>query len=331
MAWRACAVRVCLAAFCAGYWPIGAVRPWSIAAWNQHRKSSYIQKDCVWLERLLHLHSKDEILRGLEELQLSYSGAELQTWVRSHDLVAVQEADPLFCRALGDVQPLLRGQDDLDGRGVQVESCSALVLGNARLLCREQAVLSRPLFRRRRCSRDHTVALVERPDGQRLVVCSVHLHVPFWDMTCLPFKRYLQPLRRAVEAAAGVEEGRLQTPCLLLGDFNVDPEHFKELLGVSRFWDQFQIVTPGSRTAHASNPAVRGDFALVTKGLWQGRALGPENFEAFERHAERVFQALRRDGRCSKGPGPRFESALRRTLLNSDHRPLHFSGVLEAA
>ena len=34
------------------------------------------------------------------------------------------------------------------------------------------------------------------------------------------------------------QEGRLQTPCLLLGDFNVDPEHFKELLGVSRFWDQ---------------------------------------------------------------------------------------------
>eukprot|EP00913_Durusdinium_trenchii_P017824 g16749.t1 len=302
------------------------------------------------------------------------------------------EADPLFCEALGQFL-VLRGENDRDGRGVEVESCSALILHNAKCLRTESAILSAPSLgrRTRRASRDHLVTLLERPAGrepaepaepaERLVVCSVHLHPPQMFLTKgLTYEKYLDPLRRAIESLAGLNgtenEGvTLQTPCLLLGDFNLDPEHFERLTKGLPFWKQFQMVLPLGETAHHSNPSRRGDFALATGGQWKGRALGDEGFRAFERHARETLEALSGDilqesyvkaeqsckdamkwlrraqrgaqtGHLPELPLEQLSSArvalqrasrslrnprIRRTLLNSDHRPLRFDGTLQQA
>eukprot|EP00435_Cladocopium_sp_Y103_P029711 s2911_g7.t1 len=351
---------------------------WSVAAWNQHRKSSYYQKDCVWMSQLLQQgHSQKDIMAAIDRLQVYYSPQELQRWVADHDLVAVQEADPSFLGALGDPS-IIRGADDRDGRGIQVESCTALILPKAHCVRRENAVLQ---FRVRKgtVSRDHSIALVEdgkEGKGQRLVVCSLHLHPP--DMILQNgghYGQYLEPLRQAVESLAGVEDGLLQTPCLLLGDFNVSPEHFQQLTSAVDFWRQFHVVQPsGGSTAHRSNPCSCGDFALAAGGTWRGRALGSDDFRAFENHAERVVKVLGDDimlDRYKKAeqccqearnwllhlpsdaesqqelPLKQLSNArvalqsairklgrrptLRRTLLNSDHRPLCFDSIVQSA
>lgn len=63
----------------------------------------------------------------------------------------------------------------------------------------------------------------------------------------LTYEKYLDPLRRAIESLAGLNgtenEGvTLQTPCLLLGDFNLDPEHFERLTKGLPFWKQLLVV-----------------------------------------------------------------------------------------
>ena len=80
------------------------------------------------------------------------------------------------------------------------------------------------------------------------MVCSVHLHPPQMFLTKgLTYEKYLDPLRRAIESLAGLNgtenEGvTLQTPCLLLGDFNLDPEHFERLTKGLPFWKQLLVV-----------------------------------------------------------------------------------------
>jgi len=295
--------------------------------------------------------------------------------VADHDIVAVQEADPLFLEALGDAGgSIIHGEDDRDGRGIQVQSCTAIILPKARCLRKESAVLS---FRLRRAlvSRDHSIALVEH-DGQQLVVCSVHLHPPEMISKAMQYTKYLEPLEQAVTSLAGVnKDGKVQTPCLLLGDFNIAPEQFRQMTSMtSGFWGQFQVVQPaGGATAHLSNPCEWGDFALATGGAWQGRALGSDTFHAFETHAARIEKVLAEDilmegykqaeqccqdakewllrspssskskveslehlsharvalQRASRQLGRR--PLLRRTLLNSDHRPLYFNSVMTDA
>ncbi|CAE7703677.1 hypothetical protein AK812_SmicGene39120 [Symbiodinium microadriaticum] len=372
------------------------VQPWKIAAWNQHRKSSYFQKDCVWVSTLQRMgYHKQDIVDAIGDLKVRYSPGELQRWASGYDIIAIQEADPLFCEALGTLSlRMLRGQNDLDGRGVQVESCSALILRNAECVCQQSAVLSfKPFGRRVTVSREHFVVRVERPnDGEQLVICSVHLHVPSMiSRSRITLADYLQPLRDALESVAGKGgDGRLEVPCLLLGDFNMDPSMFNQLAHDDPFWQQFQSIVPeGGATAHSSNPSMQGDFAVTTAGEWQGKAMGSPSFQIFERYAAQVSQALcerihlkdahrrcqeARRGlgemeasvshaaedvvrlRCLQTEAPqalrdslhavraarlRLLSAehcldhslrrnvpLRRSLLNSDHRPLSFEGVL---
>ncbi|CAE8606038.1 unnamed protein product [Polarella glacialis] len=345
-------------------------RPWAVAAWNQHRKSSYLQKDCVWIGRLGAMgHGKHEINEAVQSLSVEYSPAEIQRWVSDYDAVAVQEADPLFCNALGDELQgqLIRGANDRDGRGVEVESVASLLLPpNAGLRSvKQQGALLR--FRPRAgvtVSRELQAVLVERPeDGQRLVICSVHFHMPeSLERARLKYVEYLRPLQKAVEAVAGLSKSKeLRTSCLLLGDFNVDPEDFRRRTQADAFWRQFQPMVPeGGNTAHGSNPCARGDFALVAGGgQWQGRSLGSPDFDSFERHAARISQTasqrmklhtalqscLQRRQESSRGSQPEAQeldterrlrqelrsaasTPLRRSLMNSDHRPLHFVGVL---
>ena len=199
-------------------------------------------QDCVWITTLQRQgHDRQAIFGAVSDLTVRYSPAELQRWISGYDIVAVQEADPAFCEALGSLShPMVRGENDLDGRGIEVESCSALILQNAKLLRQEQAVLSfRPMGRGVTVSREHFVALVERPDSEQLVVCSVHLHVP--DMirkSGLQYVDYLYPLRAALEAVAGQQGSTLQMPCLLLGDFNMDPAVFQQISIEDTFWKQ---------------------------------------------------------------------------------------------
>ena len=40
---------------------------------------------------------------AVADLKVRYSPSELQRWVSGYDVVAVQEADPLFREALGDM------------------------------------------------------------------------------------------------------------------------------------------------------------------------------------------------------------------------------------
>lgn len=372
------------------------VQPWKIAAWNQHRKSSYFQKDCVWVSRLQRLgYHKQDIVDAIADLKVRYSPGELQRWASGYDVVAVQEADPLFCEALGTLSlRMVRGRNDLDGRGVQVESCSALILRNAECVCQQSAVLSFKPNRRVTVSREHFVVRVERQnDGEQLVICSVHFHVPSMiSRSRITLADYLQPLRAALESVAGQgADGRLQVPCLLLGDFNMDPSMFKQLSHDDPFWKQFQSIVPeGGATAHSSNPSMQGDFAVTTAGEWQGKAMGSPGFQIFECYAAQVSQALcerihlkHAHRRCREARTDlqemedsvshaardvvRLHSAemeappaalrdslhavraarlqllraehclhyslrrnvpLRRSLLNSDHRPLSFEGVL---
>lgn len=318
-------------------------------------------------------YSRKDIVAAIDRLQVYYSPLELQRWVADHDLVAVQEADPSFLDALADAD-IIRGADDRDGRGIQVESCTALILPKARCVRSENAVLQFAM-RMRTVSRDHSIALVEDGKGQRLVVCSLHLHPPemIRNNRGPRYKQYLEPLQQAVESLAGVEDGLLQTPCLLLGDFNVSPEHFQQLTSTVDFWRQFHVVQPAESTAHRSNPCSCGDFALAAGGTWRGRALGSDDFRAFEKHTERVFKVLGDDlmlDRYKKAeqccqearnwllhppldaesqqelPLEQLSNArvalqsairklgrrptLRRTLLNSDHRPLCFDSIVSA-
>ncbi|CAE7365161.1 unnamed protein product [Symbiodinium pilosum] len=299
---------------------------WTIAAWNQHRKSSYFQKDCVWVSTLQRLgYATNDIMDAVADLKVRYSPSELQRWVSGYDVVAVQEADPLFREALGEMgQGMVCGSNDFDGRGVEVESCSALILRNARCLHKESALLSFRSFRGATVSREHLVAHLEHSTGEQLVVCSVHLHVPAMIRKRLNYADYLLPLRHALENVAGQQT--LEIPCLLLGDFNLDPADFHQLSIDDAFWkqllgmritlsvanvlpcccmifssatfhlvpcDKFRPVVPqGGTTAHASNPSARGDFALVTAGQWRGKALGSPSFKSFERYGSQVSQAL---------------------------------------
>ena len=200
-------------------------------------------QDCVWVSRLQRLgYHKQDIVDAIADLKVRYSPGELQRWASGYDVVAVQEADPLFCEALGTLSlRMVRGRNDLDGRGVQVESCSALILRNAECVCQQSAVLSFKPNRRVTVSREHFVVRVERQnDGEQLVICSVHFHVPSMiSRSRITLADYLQPLRAALESVAGQgADGRLQVPCLLLGDFNMDPSMFKQLSHDDPFWKQ---------------------------------------------------------------------------------------------
>ena len=120
---------------------------------------------------------------------------------------------------------------------------TALILPKARCVRSENAVLQFAM-RMRTVSRDHSIALVEDGKGQRLVVCSLHLHPPemIRNNRGPRYKQYLELLQQAVESLAGVEDGLLQTPCLLLGDFNVSPENFQQLTSTVDFWRQLLVM-----------------------------------------------------------------------------------------
>eukprot|EP00929_Paragymnodinium_shiwhaense_P076488 TRINITY_DN39335_c0_g1_i1.p1 TRINITY_DN39335_c0_g1~~TRINITY_DN39335_c0_g1_i1.p1 ORF type:complete len:473 (-),score=80.52 TRINITY_DN39335_c0_g1_i1:77-1495(-) len=277
--------------------------PWSVASWNQHRKSSYKQKDCIWIKRLGKAGlSRDEINKALDETPVQYSPLEIQSWMYDYDVVAVQEADPLLAEALDEKlrASVLRGGDDRDGRGELVESASGLILNPERdleVVFQTSAVLKLRLHRGKTASRDHLVALVRREsDGELLVFCSVHLHPkPMVRQAQVKYLDYLRPLRLAIQEAQaegrrilGPEaDGEFDIPLFLTGDFNIDPDHFGDQTATDDFWGNLEIlVAAGGDSAHASNPAVRGDFALSSGGIWTGRSLGCESFAAFERYAD---------------------------------------------
>jgi len=310
--------------------------PWKVAAWNQHRQSSYYQKCCPWFSDLGDLgHSKSKVCKSLTTLDVHYSPLEIQTWASNYDVLLIQEADPLFRSALGELlsSRLVAGRVDRDGRGVKVDSCNALLLNpdsgivaltheSALLSVNREGIIS---------SRDHVVVLTERvADSQRMVFCSVHLHPP--DMvhaSGVSFLHYLRPLQEAIQriVAKEAEAGRLEVPCFLAGDFNTAPSVFSEMLSSDPFWGQFRPFAPGGDTAHKSNPDPEGDFALCSAGSWSSRALGPPGFDAFERYASEVVTTidteLRRKLRQDVRPRRR---RLRKGLLTSDHRALEFTG-----
>lgn len=241
--------------------------------------------------------ARPKIIKAVQEVRAEYSPLEIRSWVDGYDVVAIQEADPAFREALGaHLGPkLVRGDDDRDGRGIQVESCSALLIhpdSGIRVLSQERALLQFPARRRGRVSREMVVALVEREsDGQRLVLCSVHIHPPQQvENAGADYIKYLRPLGQALQAAAGV--GPDQVPCLVLGDLNVSPEEFAQRTAGDDFWRQLQASVPeGGNTAYPSNPNARGDFALCSGGTWSGRSLGSEDFGSFERYAREVTKA----------------------------------------
>ena len=73
----------------------------------------------------------------------------------------------------------------------------------------------------------------------QVVMCSVHLHPPqMFRRRGISYKEYLNPLQKAIESVAGVKDGTLQTPCLLLGDFNIEPKDFKKSTAAIPFWQQ---------------------------------------------------------------------------------------------
>lgn len=290
-------------------------RPWVVASWNQHRKSSYLQKDCPWIGRLRNLgNSRESTNAAIENVLLEYSPLEIQQWAEAYDVIAVQEMDPPFRAALGDrlAAQLLHGDNDRDGRGVEVESTSALLLhpdSGIKPLCIERAMLQFSTRPRVRVRRDHTVVLVERAcDGRRAVFCSVHLHPPqMIERARVNYLHYLTPLRTAIENAAnegdsaaerdwGSDPGGLGSmDCFLVGDFNVAPEEFHARTRHCDFWNKFSVCVPdGGETASSSNPCVTGDFAVVAGSGWHGRSLGPSGFQAFERYAEGITAAANR-------------------------------------
>eukprot|EP00438_Fugacium_kawagutii_P024931 Skav213188 [mRNA] locus=scaffold2826:52602:53174:+ [translate_table: standard] len=117
-----------------------------------------------------------------------------------------------------------------------ISRCAAVILAGAKCLRKESALLR---FRagRRTVSRDQSIALVEK-DGQQLVISSVHLHPPGM-ISGGTYMEYLEPVRQAVESLAGLSpDGVLQTPCLLLGDYNVAPEQFQQMTSTMEFWKQ---------------------------------------------------------------------------------------------
>jgi len=276
--------------------------PWVIASWNQHRKSSYLQKDCSWISRLQALgNARAAVNEAIEAIDVEYSPLEIQEWAGDYDLVAIQEADPLFCAALGPdlSRDLIQGSPDRDGRGVRVDSATALLLKQGRgirAVQSEHAQLTIPMRRGCLATRDHVAVLVEREsDGQVAVFCSVHLHPPGQvERAGLEYLDYLLPLRAAIGTAAEVSElgSRFHAPCFLVGDFNVDPEEFKARTQEDPFWSAFDVCIPdGGHTAHVSNPCASGDFAIVAGGVWQGRALGAPDFSGYERYVDRITAA----------------------------------------
>lgn len=380
--------------------------PISVAAWNQHRKSSYLQKDCIWNTKLQGPAGFDRFSAqaAVEALEVTYSPREVQRWAEDYDAVAIQELDPLLSAALGDELRgrVVRGGDDVDARGTRVASASALLFppsGGLRELRRASAVLQLRNFKGMTVSRDLLVVLAERPaDGSKLILCSVHFH----PSSMIEerggrgaYLAYLEPLKRAIkavsEAAASPDNEEIRLPTFLLGDFNVHPAGFKDRTASDAFWAQFEpVVAEGGDTAHRSNPSPVGDFALAAGGgKWRGRALGSPDHGAFERHAARVVlratQRIRMQTNVdacqaaaeshgtlksskqalSVARGINFKDApdtayrgavalqeaaatlaraaqlkghqqqraksrpLRRGLLNSDHRPLHYVGWLE--
>mmetsp|Transcript_103073 Transcript_103073/g.204639 ORF Transcript_103073/g.204639 Transcript_103073/m.204639 type:complete len:425 (-) Transcript_103073:29-1303(-) len=286
-------------------------RPWLVASWNQHRKSSYLQKDCPWIRKLENLgNSKGSIIAAIENSRVEYSPLEIQEWADGYDITAVQEMDPLFRAALGERlgAQLVHGANDWDGRGIEVESTSALLLhpdSGIKPLHVEQALLQFKTRPRVTVKRDHTVVLVERlSDGRRAVFCSLHLHPPqMIDRAGVKYLHYLKPLRTAIEkiaasdlAARSKSESSLgglgNMDCFLVGDFNLFPEEFRSRTQSSGFWKQFNVCVPdGGNTASSTNPCVVGDFAVVAGSGWHGRSLGPSGFRAFEQYAEGIAAA----------------------------------------
>lgn len=256
-------------------------------------------------------HGKPEICKAVEAIELAYSASEIQAWASDYEAVAVQEVDPLFRTALGAELEgqLICGSNDFDGRGIEVESSTGLLLSaqhGLRAVCSETAWLRLPLRRGMEASREHVVVLAERPeDGQQLVLCSVHLHVPaMLDAHRQSYLKYLQPLRAAIEAVAGLTpSGALNRGCLLLGDFNIHPDDFRRRTESDPFWNQFQLAVPeGGETAHRSNPCACGDFAVAAGegSSWTGRSLGSPSFSSFEQHAAKMTRAAARRMRMSQ-------------------------------
>jgi len=327
-----------------------------------------MQQNCPWIAQLLQAgHSKNDISRAIDALPVQYSPIELQEWAGNYDIVAVQEADMSFRTSVGDAisSSAIFGQNDVDARGIEVEAYTALAFprGGVKTLRQERTKL---VVGRRRgvpAARDHVAVLVEREsDGQQVVFCSVHLHPSSMiRQGTTSYLQYLRPLQRAIERAALIpgSEGSqgLQVPCFLVGDFNDDPDGFRSRTGADPFWSQFELAVPeGGDTAHSSNPAVRGDFAICAGGAWRGRCLGSTDFGAFERHAGRVVHAADQYVRLDKelsaaqqqvasASGAKLASwqrqerrlrreleqllarQLRRSILSSDHRPLSFTGI----
>jgi len=294
--WRGCTSIQTVALATAGVVP----RPWLVASWNQHRKSSYLQKDCPWITKLQNLgNSRDIINAAIENAHVEYSPLEIQQWAEGYEVVAVQEMDPLFRAALGErlSAQLLHGDNDRDGRGIEVESTSALLLhpdSGIRPLRTEQALLQFSTRPRVTVQRDHTVVLVERPfDGRRMVFCSVHLHPPqMIERARTGYLKYLAPLRTAIERAAAGGDSAVERDsgstlgglggvgCFLVGDFNVSPEEFRSRTQHCDFWNKFNVCVPdGGETASPTNPCGTGVSLLLLVAGGVGAPLAPQASE----------------------------------------------------
>lgn len=274
-----------------------------VGSWNQHRKSSYVQKDTPWTAAMIELgySQSNDVDPAIEEvINLQYSPSEIRSWISEHDVTAIQEIDPLFSAVLTKElkEGLIKGKNDFDARGVEVDSTSALLLSPKAGLTvmKQQSATLKVTSRGKEASRDHVVALVEHDDGASIVLCSAHLHPPnMVESSGSKYTEYLKPLRDAVVSVAGMDAaGHLKVPCLIIGDFNIEPEDFKKRTSSDRFWNLFRAEVPeGGATAHSSNPCSRGDFGLAAGAAkWQGRAIGPSDFSGFEEHAKKVTDLL---------------------------------------
>lgn len=345
---------------------VAAPKPWKVGSWNQHRKSSYFQKDCIWIPKLLDGNAKSAVFDAISKSEVTYSPMEIQLWAKSCDLVGVQEADPLFTDALGpDLREfVVQGDNDRDGRGMIVESASAALLPpDIRELRREVATVGFLISRGKRVCRNFVVILLERKsDGQQLVFSSIHLHPP--SQMSSSYFEYLEPLKQAITTLSTPNlDGKLSIPVLLVGDFNVEPEEFVSMTDDDEVWQQLRPVpVEGGCTAHCTNPSERGDFALSSGGQWTGRALGDSGFGAYERFADEYTNSLSSSiclGRAAKHltdagnacdtvlggstSMPALRSAKtavhhelqraaraqhRKGIFTSDHRPISFHGIL---
>eukprot|EP00425_Heterocapsa_triquetra_P020471 CAMPEP_0195135956 /NCGR_PEP_ID=MMETSP0448-20130528/153378_1 /TAXON_ID=66468 /ORGANISM="Heterocapsa triquestra, Strain CCMP 448" /LENGTH=117 /DNA_ID=CAMNT_0040174121 /DNA_START=36 /DNA_END=385 /DNA_ORIENTATION=+ len=115
-------------------------------------------------------HPRDEIMRAITDLTVTYSPLELRQWAQRYDVIAVQEVDPPFLEALGEPMrsSILRGDNDRDARGVVVDSFAGLVLHpdrGTRVVRDKHAKLSFRSRSGRPVTRDMVAALLERPDG----------------------------------------------------------------------------------------------------------------------------------------------------------------------